>query len=286
MDICCFLKNNLIFAAFIIVFLFWLFFNYYFVFVYLLDFLWSPLSIPIDKKTFYQTFGFTLTPRLSLHDPNNMNAYLGSSEIWEKAENELRNLIKEKADTAIEAIGEAAFYGPKIDFMAKDAIGREWQVATIQLDMNMPESFDLSCTNENGEKERIIMIHAAIMGSLERFISTLIEHVAGIFPVWLSPVQVTIVPVRIEQHGEYANKILAQLREKNIRVEISNNDDSLGKRINSAKAHKVPYVIVIGDKEMESGNLTIETRTEKIEGIIIDDFIKKLENEIKNRTLG
>ena len=237
-------------------------------------------------KTFYQTFGFTLTPRLSLHDPNNMNAYLGSSEIWEKAENELRNLIKEKADTAIEAIGEAAFYGPKIDFMAKDAIGREWQVATIQLDMNMPESFDLSCTNENGEKERIIMIHAAIMGSLERFISTLIEHVAGIFPVWLSPVQVTIVPVRIEQHGEYANKILAQLREKNIRVEISNNDDSLGKRINSAKAHKVPYVIVIGDKEMESGNLTIETRTEKIEGIIIDDFIKKLENEIKNRTLG
>ena len=170
--------------------------------------------------------------------------------------------------------------------MAKDAIGREWQVATIQLDMNMPESFDLSCTNENGEKERIIMIHAAIIGSLERFISTLIEHVAGIFPVWLSPVQVTIVPVRIEQHGEYANKILAQLREKNIRVEISNNDDSLGKRINSAKAHKVPYVIVIGDKEMESGNLTIETRTEKIEGIIIDDFIKKLENEIKNRTLG
>ena len=233
-------------------------------------------------KIFYGAFGFTLTPRLSLHDDNNMEAYLGTKETWEKTESELRNLIKDKGETAIEAIGEAAFYGPKIDFMAKDAIGREWQVATIQLDMNMPERFDLSCTNEKGEKERIVMIHAAIMGSIERFLSTLIEHTAGAFPTWLSPVQVAVIPVR-ENHTEETNKIVSELKKANIRVEHLDYNDSLGKRIHAAKKINTPYVIVVGDKEVESGMLTIEKRNgEKIQ-MTLSDFIENIKEEIKNR---
>lgn len=234
-------------------------------------------------KTFYPSFGFTLTPRLSLHDSSNMNAYLGSADVWENAENALRNLIKEKGDIAIEAVGEAAFYGPKIDFMARDAIGREWQVATIQLDMNMPERFDLSCTNEKGEKERIIMIHAAIMGSIERFMSVLIEHTAGILPTWLSPTQVALVPVR-ENHNEYTNKVFESLKERNVRVELDDSNDSLGKRINSAKAQKTPYVVVVGDKEIESGNLTIEKRDGSKIQMTLEEFTNHLEQEIKNRS--
>lgn len=237
-------------------------------------------------KTFYGSFGFVLKPRLSMHDPENMSAYLGTEEVWLNSENALREIILKNGETPIEAVGEAAFYGPKIDFLAKDAIGREHQVATIQLDMNMPERFDLYCINDKGEQERIVMIHAAIMGSIERFMSVLIEHVAGAFPTWLSPVQVSIVPVRAEQHSEYANTILNSLKEKGIRVELSSSDDSLGKRINSAKAQKVPYVIVIGDKEIEKNLLTIETRGEKIVDISIADFTTKLEDEIKNKTLN
>ncbi len=236
-------------------------------------------------KTFYGTFGFTLVPRLSLHDPKNMSAYLGTEEAWLQAEEELRSMVKEKGEVAIEVEGEAAFYGPKIDFMAKDSIGREWQVATIQLDSNMPERFDLYCINEKGEKERIVMIHAAIMGSIERFMSTLIEHVAGAFPVWLSPTQVTIVPVNENQHV-YGEQISQALKEKKIRVVLDASKDSLGKRIREAKTNKVPYVIVIGDKEKDSETLTIETRKEKIEGISIADFSARIEQEIKERTLN
>lgn len=232
-------------------------------------------------KTFYGSFGFNLKPRLSMHDPENMSAYLGTSEVWLNSENALREIILKNGETPIEALGEAAFYGPKIDFLAKDAIGREHQVATIQLDMNMPERFDLYCINEKGEQERIVMIHAAIMGSIERFMSVLIEHTAGVFPVWLSPIQVSIVPVR-ENHNDKANEIFDALKKEGIRVEMKSEDDSLGKRINSAKAQKVPYIIVLGDKEVSSGNLTIEGRTEKIE-MNLEDFIAKLKEEIDNK---
>lgn len=234
-------------------------------------------------KTFYHSFGFTLSPRISLHDTNNMGAYLGTEETWEKTENELRNLVKEKGDTAFEAIGEAAFYGPKIDFIAKDAIGREWQVATIQLDMNMPERFDLSCTNEHGEQERIVMIHAAIMGSIERFMSILIEHTAGVFPTWLSPTQVTIIPVR-ENHIESANSLAEELKSKFIRTELIAGNESLGKRIHQAKKYNTPYIIVLGDKEIESGMLAIEKiNGEKIQ-ISKEEFLTHLDAEIKNRS--
>ena len=234
-------------------------------------------------KKALDTYAISYWMRLSLRDPNNTEKYLGSDEVWEKSQNIMRALLEEKNIPFKPAEGEAAFYGPKVDVMAVDAIGREWQISTIQLDFNQPSRFGLEYTGQDGTKHTPVMIHRALIGSPDRFLGILAEHYAGLFPVWLSPVQVAIVPVRNETHGEFANKILAQLKEKNIRVEISNNDDSLGKRINSAKAQKVPYVIVIGDKEMESGNLTIETRSEKIQ-ITIDEFVEKISLEIKNRS--
>jgi threonyl-tRNA synthetase len=234
-------------------------------------------------KTFYGTFGFTLIPRLSLHDPKNMEAYLGTEEAWLNAESELREMVKEKGETPIEAVGEAAFYGPKIDFMAQDSIGRQWQVATIQLDNNMPERFELYCTNEKGEQEQIVMIHAAIMGSIERFTSVLIEHYAGAFPTWIAPTQVSIIPVK-DIHEEEAMKIEKELKSQNIRTMFFASTDSLGKRIHKAKSFLPPYVIILGDKEKESGMLTIEKRDgSKIE-MSLADFTTHLAEEIKNRS--
>ncbi len=186
--------------------------------------------------------------------------------------------------TWIDGLGEAAFYGPKIDFIAKDSIGRVLQVATIQLDFNQPKNFGLYCINEKGEKEQVVMIHAAIMGSIERFMSTLIEHLAGNFPLWLSPTQVTVVPV-LEEHEAYGQEILKTLKEKGIRAKLDMGKDSLGKRIRNAKTVKVPYVIVVGDKEKDSGTLTVETRGDKLEGITLEDVTKRLEKEIAGKTL-
>ena len=236
-------------------------------------------------EKFYGTFGFQLQVRFSRHDPADMEKYLGSAEVWAKAEGALESLMKQKNVTWIDGLGEAAFYGPKIDFIARDSIGRVLQVATIQLDFNQPKNFGLVCTNEKGEREQIVMIHCAIMGSIERFMSTLIEHVAGNFPVWLSPTQVTIVPVR-ENHIAAADAMLATFKSHGIRTTVDASNDSLGKRIRNAKSARVPYVIVLGDKEQESGMLTIETRGEKIEGISIDDFITRIEKEVKEKTLN
>lgn len=234
---------------------------------------------------FYTTFGFNLRVRISKHDPAQPEKYLGDKDRWALAEKMLEDIAKEKNVVTFEGIGEAAFYGPKLDFMANDAIGREWQVATIQLDMNMPERFDLTCVNEKGEHERIVMIHAAIMGSIERFMSILIEHVAGAFPLWLSPVQVAIVPVS-EGQTSYAESVYDTLSKGGVRVTLEDGKDSLGKRIRHAQAQKIPYVIVIGDKEKDSGLLTVETRGEKIEGITLEDFLAKVQKENNERTLN
>ena len=156
---------------------------------------------------FYGSFNLKLHLRLSLRDPDHPEKYLGNQELWEKAEKILKEVAAENKTKYFEALGEAAFYAPKLDFMAKDSLDRDWQVATIQLDVNMPERFDLTCVNEKNEKERIIMIHAAIMGSFERFMSILLEHLGGAFPTWLSPVQVKILPISSEKHMEYAKSV-------------------------------------------------------------------------------
>ncbi|MDD5050527.1 MAG: threonine--tRNA ligase [Candidatus Pacebacteria bacterium] len=234
-------------------------------------------------ETFYGAFGFALQVRLSLHDSQNMKAYLGDEATWLKAENELRELIKEKVAKAIEAPGEAAFYGPKVDFMAKDSIGREWQVATIQLDMNMPERFDLTCTNEKGEKERIVMLHCAIMGSIERLLSVLIEHYAGNFPLWLSPVQVRVLPVR-ESHNEYAKEIYKKLRGAGIRAEVALEDIGLGKKVRSAKEERVSYFIIVGDKDIEAKKATLEHREKGNLGqMSTEEILQKLMEEIREK---
>ena len=221
--------------------------------------------------------------RLSFHEPEKAEKYLGTPEVWKNAEQALREIAQERGADHFEAPGEAAMYGPKLDFMATDSIGREHQVATIQLDMNLPERFDLTCVNEEGEKERIVMIHCAIMGSIERFSAVLIEHLGGVFPLWLSPVQVKVLPVS-EKHREYAEEIAHQLKNAHVRVELDATDESLGKRIRAAKLEKVPYFLVLGDKEVESKTITVESR-EGNEGVQkMEDLIADLQENIRNRS--
>ncbi len=234
-------------------------------------------------QEFYGAFGFSMRVRLSLHDPKEPEKYLGGKDKWEHAEGVLREIVTSKNIEWFEGVGEAAFYGPKLDFMAKDAIGREWQVATIQLDMNQPERFDLFCINEKGEKERIVMLHAAIMGSIDRFLSILIEHTAGAFPFWVAPVQVKIIPVR-ENHNEYAQKVYEMLQENNIRAELDNADENLGSKVRDAKNNKLPYWIVIGDKEIEAGLITLESRDAgQLGQISKEELLNKFLEEIKSK---
>ncbi|MEK7110652.1 MAG: threonine--tRNA ligase, partial [Patescibacteria group bacterium] len=244
---------------------------------------------------FYPKFGFSLRVRLSLHDPEHPEKYLGDKNGWAVAEGILRGIVTEKNIEWFEGVGEAAFYGPKLDFMAKDAIGREWQVATIQLDMNMPERFDLTCTNEKGEKERIVMIHAAIMGSIERFLSVLIEHLAGAFPLWLAPTQAIVIPVSEKFEG-YAKMVLGELLGDDIRAELSPADETLGKRIREAEKMKTPYVLVVGEKEEAAKSVNVRhakrgpSSAEALKGeqegeIALDALRDKLLKEIEERAL-
>jgi threonyl-tRNA synthetase len=215
-----------------------------------------------------------------------MEKYLGDAQRWAFAENILREIVTAKKTDWFEGIGEAAFYGPKLDFMGKDAIGRLHQVATIQLDVNMPERFDLFCINENGEQERIVMIHAAIMGSIERFLAVIIEHFAGAFPLWLAPVQVAVLPVS-DKFSAYGKSIRDKLTAQDIRSELGDANESLGKRIRAAEMMKVPYVIVVGEKEEKAETVNFRTRgsEEKTTEAKLDEFIEKLKKEIKDKKL-
>ncbi len=232
--------------------------------------------------TFYGSFGFKLRVRLSFHEPSEFQKYLGTEEIWQNAENALREIAKERNADYFEAPGEAAMYGPKLDFMAQDSLGREHQVATIQLDMNLPERFDLTCINESGQKERIVMIHAAIMGSIERFAAVLIEHVAGQFPLWLAPEQVRIIPVS-DNHIAYADELYQALVAKGLRVHVSDENESMGKKIRAAKTEKLPYFIVLGDKEVADRSVTLESRDGTSETMSFDEVAVKLTAEDSSR---
>jgi threonyl-tRNA synthetase len=220
--------------------------------------------------TFYGTFGFAeMRVRLSFHDPENMDGYLGTPEIWANAETALREIAIERKADFFEGIGEAAMYGPKLDFMAKDSLGREHQVATIQLDMNLPERFDLTCTNEEGKKERIVMIHCAVMGSIERFTAVLFEHLGGNFPLWLSPTQVRIIPVA-DAHAAYAAQVHEELLAVGLRAELDTSNESMGKKIRAAKQERLPYFIVVGDKEVADKKVTLENRDGVAEELALD----------------
>jgi threonyl-tRNA synthetase len=232
---------------------------------------------------FYSRFGFTLQVRLSFRDLETPEKYIGTKEIWDKAEGELRQIAVERNADALEGPGEAAIYGPKLDFMAKNAAGRQWQVATIQLDLNQPERFDLTCINEKGEKERVVMIHSAITGSFERCIAVLLEHLDGNLPTWLSPVQVRVLPIA-DAHKPFAEEVLATFKEVGIRAEIDISNETLGKKIREAKIMKVPYLLVIGDQEVASRTATLESRDNgKIGALPIAEIISKLKDEIVQR---
>lgn len=237
-------------------------------------------------KEFYTTMGMIdgYRVRLSLRD-NDPTKWLGTDEVWNAAEGALTSACKQENLPYFEGPGEATFYGPKLDFMFKDAIGREWQLATIQCDFNLPERFDLSFVNEKGEKERPVVIHRAISGSLERFMGVMIEHFGGAFPVWLAPVQVAVLPVSDEHHGDYANELVKALKSMNVRAKLLGNE-SLGKRIRTAKTEKVPYQIIIGDKELQSKTITVEGRNDlKLEAIAPAEFMGRILAEIENRSL-
>ncbi|OGK57384.1 threonine--tRNA ligase [Candidatus Roizmanbacteria bacterium RIFCSPLOWO2_02_FULL_38_10] len=236
---------------------------------------------------FYQPFGFNLRVRLSLHDPKNMKAYLGKESSWRSAEKALIDIAKQKKAKYFIATGEAAFYGPKIDFMAYDSLSREWQVATIQLDMNMPDRFDLVCIDENGQQERIVMIHAAIMGSIERFLSILIEHYAGNFPTWLSPVQVLILPVS-EKHLLTSHKVFEIMLQDGIRVQIDNDNKTLGAKIRQGVLQKIPYLCIIGDKEEEKSTntdmkISVRGRTKELGLTSVNEFLKSIKDQVDKK---
>jgi threonyl-tRNA synthetase len=196
---------------------------------------------------------------VSVRDPENKQKYLGGDALWEKAEHILETLVKDIGIPFERIEGEAAFYGPKLDFMFKDALGREWQLATIQLDFNMPKRFALEYTDADGAKKTPVMIHRAIAGTLERFMGIMIEHFAGAFPLWLSPIQIAILPIS-ENHRKYAEKVVEILERDGFRVEYDQSNETLGKRIREQKTRKVPYLLVIGDKEMESTTVSVESR--------------------------
>lgn len=233
--------------------------------------------------TFYNSFGFKLSVRLSFHDPSHPEKYLGTKDIWENAENALREIAKERNADSTEARGEAALYGPKLDFMATDSIGRNHQVATIQLDLNLPERFDLVCINEHGERERIAIIHSAIMGSIERFSAVLLEHLAGKLPLWLSPVHVKILPIG-EAHISFSGEIGSALKAAGLRIELDQSNESLGKKIRNAKLEKVPYFIVIGDNEVAKKEATLESRDHGPLGSLpLSTVVERLKKEIADR---
>ena len=239
---------------------------------------------------FYGAFGFELKVRFSTHDPENMESYSGSEEKWKSTEDQLLKIVKQKVgDNYLAGVGEAAFYGPKIDFMAKDAIGREHQVATIQLDFNQPEGFDLTCINEESADERIVMVHAAIMGSIDRFLSVYIEHCAGKFPVWLAPEQVRIIALNQEESiVSFATDLKEKAKRLGLRATVDTDNESVGKKIRNAELMKAPYTVVIGQKEVESGELTprirkdIEVNAEH-QSRTVDEFLKTVAHEAISR---
>ena len=217
---------------------------------------------------------------LSVMDPEHPEKYLNENGLFEKAEVILEKIAKEENLPYKRIEGEAAFYGPKLDFQFMDAIGREWQLGTVQLDFSMPERFNLEYTDENGEKKVPVMIHRAIAGSLERFMSLMVEHFAGEFPFWLSPVQAKIIPVG-DFANEYAGNIFNELKEKGFRVEFDDSDNGFGKKVRLAKKEKLPFFIIVGDKDIEAKKVTLESMSGESEQISLEELIDKFKKENK-----
>ena len=229
----------------------------------------------------FKIFGFeNYEAQISLHDPKDTEKYIGSPEIWAESENAIREACKEKGLEAREEIGEAAFYGPKLDFMVKDAIGRRWQLGTIQVDYNLPQRFRLEYTAEDNSKKTPVMIHRAPFGSLERFTAVLIEHTAGHFPLWLTPDQVSILPIS-EKYNDYARKVAAQLDVAGVRALIDDRNEKIGRKIRDNELKRVPYMVVVGEKEAADGTVAMRKQGGGEQAIMsVADFAKRINDEV------
>ncbi len=236
----------------------------------------------------YKDFGFKdYSFRLSLRDKNNKEKYFGNDELWEKSENELREVLKEMDVEFYEAEGEAAFYGPKLDVQVRSALGHDVTLSTIQLDYQLPERFELTYVDENGDKVRPVVIHRAILGSLDRFVAFLLEETKGNLPLWLAPTQVQVIPVKLEYHDEYAKEVVAKLRKAHFRVNNDNRDEKLGYRIREAQLKKIPYQLVLGDNERDNGTVTYRKHGEKKQTTVtFEEFVEILNKEVENKTLS
>ena len=222
--------------------------------------------------------------QISLRDPKNKEKYIGSDENWHLAETAIIEACKEKGLKARKELGEAAFYGPKLDFMVKDAIGRRWQLGTIQVDYNLPERFQLEYTGSDNQKHRPVMIHRAPFGSMERFVAVLLEHTAGKFPLWLTPEQAVILPIS-EKFNDYAYEVKRQLEEHDIRVEVDDRNEKIGKKIRDNELKRIPYMLIVGEKEAENGEVSVRKQGEGDKGSQkIITFAQNLEAEVQAMT--
>jgi len=237
-------------------------------------------------KDFYSALGLWENHwvSLSVRDYKHPEKYIGTPEDWDLCEKMLQEVSDEMGLEAKKCEGEAALYGPKLDFMFKDAIGKEIQIPTVQLDFATPKRFNLNYINEKGEKENPVMVHRAVLGSYERFLVLLIEHFAGAFPTWLSPVQVIVIPVSEEKFGDYAQKVKEELMAAGVRAEVDNSAESLGKRIREAEKQKIPYMLVVGEKEMTSDSVAVRKRNEKEQKTItVKEFLEEIKKEIEDK---
>lgn len=230
----------------------------------------------------FKTLKFdNFTAQISLRDPSNTEKYIGSDDVWDKAERAIIEASAERGLNTVSEIGEAAFYGPKLDFMVKDALGRKWQLGTIQVDYNLPERFDLEYTGADNQKHRPIMIHRAPFGSMERFVAVLIEHTAGKFPLWLTPEQFIILPIS-EKYEEYAKNVLAKLEELDLRGSIDNRNEKTGKKIRDAEMAKIPFMLIVGEKEEGEGLVSVRKHTEGDLGAMkIESFADLVNSMVK-----
>jgi threonyl-tRNA synthetase len=241
-------------------------------------------SVLSAVKKAMKTYEMNYKIRLSFWDPKQPKKYLGDAKVWEKSQKMLEEILIENKIEYFKAIGEAAIYGPKMDLISKDSLGREWQLSTIQLDFIMPGRFGLKYIDSDGKEKTPVMVHRAIVGSPERFFGVLIEHYAGAFPLWLSPIQVSVIPIS-EKHADYAKEIIKKLKDNNLRVELRDENETLGKKIREAEMQKIPYLLIVGDKEISSGGVSVRQRGRGDEGQVqTDEFIEKIKKEIKKKT--
>jgi threonyl-tRNA synthetase len=218
--------------------------------------------------------------QISLRDPNNKSKYIGSDDVWEKAESAIVEACKLRGLPARVETGEAAFYGPKLDFMVKDAIGRRWQLGTIQVDYQLPQRFQLEYVGEDGQKHRPVMIHRAPFGSMERFVAVLIEHTAGHFPLWLTPDQVAILPVS-EKYQEYAEQLKAYLDTQDVRSIIDDRSEKIGRKIRDTELRHIPYMLIVGEKEQAEGTVSMRQRGGGEQAsMTMEAFAQRINNEV------